>query len=429
MKTILFKSSLFLIVLVVLTAFFGGTPATAEAAPKPSNTPKPTNTSRPTNTPRPTNTLRPTNTPRFTFTPTLTSSPTASATPSQTATFTNTPTLTFTPTDLPTDPPTETPTTTPAAPSLLAYWKLDEGSGTTAVDASGNGHTLQLTPWGTWTSSSAPTSFDNPNALDIRYACSSDLGCKDYHSVDAINLANQSFTVAMWFRRYIDRNDAAYFFRLGSSPSAYQTFHMGFRSTTIFTCAFWADDLDVSGSFTNTDWHHYACSYDAATNTRKAYVDGLLIGSDHPAASFQGSGPVRLGTELSFHSADDIRLYGNALSDAQVFALVPRSAPCEINADVAPLSGLKIPQQLQLAAADTNDCSIPVEYHWQCQSDTSVECAAFLSEANAGPHGIATPVLNLQEFDIIQIGLSICEVGNPSNCSSLSRIYEGAPVD
>ena len=423
MKTILFKSSLFLIVLVVLTSFFGGTPATAEAAPKPSNTPKPTNTSRPTNTPRPTNTLRATNTPRFTFTPTLTSSPTA------TTTVTNTPTLTFTPTDLPTDPPTETPTATPAAPSLLAYWKFDEGSGTTAADASGNGHTLQLTPWGSWTSSSAPTGFDNPNALDIGYACSSDLGCKDYHSVDTINLANQSFTVAMWVQRYIDRENAEFFFSLGSESSAYKTFHMGFRSSTIFTCGFWADDLDVSGSFRNTDWHHYACSYDAATNTRKAYVDGLLVGSDHPAASFQGSGPVRLGTAIGLRAADDVRLYGNALSDAQVSALVPRSAPCEINADVEPRSGLKIPQVLQLSAADTHACSVPVEYHWQCQSDTSVECAAFLSEANAGPYGIATPVLNLQEFDIIQIGLTICEVDNPSNCSSLLRIYEGAPID
>jgi hypothetical protein len=411
MKTFLFKSSLFTMIFLILVSFLGHAPAAVEAAPKPSNTPKPTNTSRPTNTPRPTNTLRPTNTPKFTFTPTLTSSPTASAT------FTNTPTLTF------------TATNTPVRANLLAYWKFDEGSGTTAADDSGNGHTLQLTPWGIWTSNSAPTGFDNPNALDIGLACSSDLGCKDYHSVDTIDLANQSFTVAMWFRRYIDSNNAAFFFSLGSAPSAYQTFHMGFRSSTIFTCGFWADDLNVSGSFTNTDWHHYACSYDAATNTRKAYVDGLLVGSDHPAASFQGSGPVRLGSELSFLSADDVRLYGNALNDAQVSALVPRSAPCEINADVLPLSGLKIPQLLQLAATDTNQCSVPLQYHWECLSDTSVECAAFLSEANTGPHGIATPVLNLQEFDIISIRVNICEVGNPSNCSSLWRVYEGAPVD
>jgi hypothetical protein len=313
--------------------------------------------------------------------------------------------------------------------NLLAYWKFDEGTGNTAADASGNGHTMQFTPWGIWTSSSAPTGFDNPNALDIGYACSSDLGCKDYHSVDTINLANQSFTVAMWVQRYIDRENAEFFFSLGSESSAYKTFHMGFRSSTIFTCGFWADNLDVSGSFRNTDWHHYACSYDAATNTRKAYVDGLLIGSDHPAASFQGSGPVRLGTAVGLHAADDLRIYGNALSDAQVFALVPRSAPCEINADVEPPSSMKIPQVLQLSATDTNACSVPVEYHWQCQSDTSVECAAFLSDANAGPYGVAAPTLNLQEFDIIQIGLSICEVGNPSNCSSLLRVYEGAPVN
>lgn len=225
MKTFLFKSSLFTMIFLILVSFLGQAPVAVQAAPRPSNTPKPTKTTRPTKTPRPTNT------PRFTFTPTLTFTPTDSPT--------DTPTLTFTPTDIPTE--------TPAEPNLLAYWKFDEGSGTTAADDSGNGHTLQLTPWGNWTSNSAPTGFDNPNALDISSACSSDLGCKDYRTLDTINLANQSFTVAMWFRRFIDRNDATFFFSLGSAPSAYQTFHMGFRSATIFTCGFWADDLDVSG--------------------------------------------------------------------------------------------------------------------------------------------------------------------------------------
>ena len=413
MKTFLFKTSLCTILFLMLASFFRGTPTVVQAAPKPSNTPKATPTSKPTKT------VRPTNTPKFT------STPSATFTATQTATPTNTPTAMPTFTDTPTS--TSTPTSIPA--NLLAYWKFDEGSGDTAADSSGNGHTMLLTPWGNWTSSSAPAGFDNPNALDVGYACSSDLGCKDYRSADTISLANKSFTVAVWVKRWIDRDEAEFFFSLGTEPAAYQTFHMGFRSSTIFTCGFWADDLDVSGFFRNTDWHHYVCSYDANTNTRKAYMDGLLIGSDHPAASFQGSGPVKLGAALGTRYVDDLRLYGNALSDAQVSALVPRSAPCEINADVLPLSGLKIPQVLQLSATDTNACSVPLEYHWQCASDTSVECAAFLSEANAGPYGLAAPTLNLQEFDIIQIGLSICEVGNPSNCSSLSRIYEGAPVN
>jgi hypothetical protein len=247
--------------------------------------------------------------------------------------------------------------------------------------------------------------------------------------VDSINLANQSFTVAVWVKRGVDREEAEFFFSLGSAPSAYQTFHMGFRSTTVFTCGFWADDLDVSGFFRNTDWHHYVCSYNANTNTRKAYMDGLLIGSDHPAASFQGSGPVKLGSTIGTPLMDDLRLYGNALSDAQVSALVPRSAPCEINSDLVPRSGLKLPQLLQLQASDTNSCNVPLEYHWQCQSDSSVECPNFLASANAGPNGNNLPILNLEEFSTVQIWLTICEVGNPSNCSSLTRVYEGAPVN
>lgn len=44
----------------------------------------------------------------------------------------------------------------------------------------------------------------------------------------------------------------------------------------------WGNDLvvnipDISGS-----WHHVACTYDNATNARKLYLDGVMIGSDNP---------------------------------------------------------------------------------------------------------------------------------------------------
>ena len=71
----------------------------------------------------------------------------------------------------------------------------------------------------------------------------------------------------------------------------------------------------------------------------------------------------------------------------------------------------------------------PFTFTWSCQSDTSTECPNFLAGANAPPKGNYMPVLNLQEFDIIQLWVTVCLVDNPSVCSTVDHIYEGAPVN
>jgi hypothetical protein len=143
---------------------------------------------------------------------------------------------------------------------------------------------------------------------------------------------------------------------------------------------------------------------------------------------------------------DDARIYDAPLSEAQVAALAESDpgytpAPCTPHALLQPAGGLKIPQLLQLWAIVDNGCETapgtdpfsftpdPFTFTWRCQSDTSVECPNFLTGANTPPNGNWMPVLNLQEFDIIQVWVQICLVDNPLVCSTTDGIYEGAPVD
>lgn len=53
---------------------------------------------------------------------------------------------------MPTATVTNTPTRTNTAPNLVAWWKLDEGSGLSAMDGSGNGHTGFLIGGPLWSS-------------------------------------------------------------------------------------------------------------------------------------------------------------------------------------------------------------------------------------------------------------------------------------
>ncbi len=113
---------------------------------------------------------------------------------------------------------------------------------------------------------------------------------------------------------------------------------------------------------------------------------------------------------------------------------------CSVVADLQPAEGLKIPQLLQLDATASRDtCGRPLQFYWFCQSDTSVTCPSFMAAANANGNMNPIPVLDVQEFDIIGIGLTVCVAGT-AECAptgntavagswSLDRIYQGAPVD
>src|SRR5205823_12736711 len=129
---------------------------------------------------------------------------------------------------------------------------------------------------------------------------------------------------------------------------------------------------------------------------------------------------------------------GNLTGVAQVGITV--RLPCSLHADIQPAEGQKIPQLLQLDATGSYDsCGRQLQYFWLCLSDTSTECPNFNAQANANGNTVATPILNLQEFDIMEIFLKVC-VNGTNECSPLTmpsslqtgywtieHVYIGAP--
>lgn len=414
-----------------------GTPALGAAA-------KPVN---PTATPKPTNTPRPTNTPKATSTPKKSPTATTTSTPTNTPVPTNTPTNTPVPTDTPTDTPVPTDTAV-VQDSLLAYWNFDDDACCTAADVSGNGYNLSLpqvfpyTP--TWTTDTPPLAGDVS-------AITFDGASTDAFNQTAINLIGKSFSVAMWVKRA--RIGAETFFSQGMDAGTDQVLHLGFRASDAFFCGFYNDDLDTSTTITDTKWHHYTCTFDESSGSRKAYVDGTLVGSDVASGPYVGHSWLYFG-QLSVNrdpgfagSVDDARVYGVPLSDAAVAALAqgspvptptpggptptvtPTSVYCAVQPDFQPAEGVKIPQLLQLdATGSTSTCGVPQHYEWLCQSDTSTTCPQFETQANdGGKYDDPTPVLDLGEFDNIDIKLIVCAQG--SCAPPVEHVYVGAAVN
>ena len=211
--------------------------------------------------------------------------------------------------------------------SLLGHWRFDDGSGTTAYDSSGYGRSGTLVNGPTWVNSALSTAFDfyDPGGLEFD-------GADDRVTTagTAINLANSSFTLSAWARR---DSSGSYDIILGQgNQNNNNHLQFGFRDSNYFTCAFWGNDLDTSATYTDNDWHHWACTYDASTNARTIYRDGVSVANGTASADFQGSGTLYIGegnfTNSAFDGAvDDVRIYDQALTSAQVGALAAGGHP------------------------------------------------------------------------------------------------------
>ncbi len=138
----------------------------------------------------------------------------------------------------------------------------------------------------------------------------------------SVPLTNSSFTLSAWVKPTSIGN-SAYVISQGS-PDTNQGLQFGFRRN-LFNCGFWNDDLGA-GPFSDTDWHHWACTYDAETNSRILYRDGIQIAQNTASSDYIGTGPTYIGKRLDdaayFDGAlDEVAIWTEALSADQVLEL------------------------------------------------------------------------------------------------------------
>jgi hypothetical protein len=144
------------------------------------------------------------------------------------------------------------------------------------------------------------------------------------------SLSNKSFSFECWAKRG-GTEDYLFFLGQGTTTTS-QGLHIGFRNTSVLTFAFWNDDLNVSGSFGDNNWHHYAFTFDDATLQKKVYRDGVLIGSGTASNHFTaGASDLYIGATFNGNnfkgSMDEVRIWNTVRSQAEITA--------NMNCDVA----------------------------------------------------------------------------------------------
>jgi uncharacterized repeat protein (TIGR01451 family) len=231
----------------------------------------------------------------------------------------------FTLTTLPDTPPPPPPGSGP-----LGHWKLDEGSGTLAADASGNGRSGVLVNGPAWV------------AGRIDQALSFD-GVDDYVQVaHAGALDAYPLTVAVWFKTGATGLHGLVNKYFPSSWNGYQLFMLSGN-----LCAWYFRDASnntwdgstctlMTPGFADDRWHQAAFVVDDAGG--RLYVDGVL----KAGRAWTGTpGPPSTTLDLSFGAypgtaapylpgaLDDVRLYARALSPSEIAVL---AGPADVTA-------------------------------------------------------------------------------------------------
>lgn len=238
---------------------------------------------------------------------------------------------------------TESTSQTTASPSpspspseisgLLAWWKLDDGSGATAADSSGNGNAGTVVGSPSWI-----TGIGGAGALDLGAGQYVDVGSKIFAT------QNSPFSFTAWFNP-TDYNNAAPvlmqiesdtdypFFVLLSSLAGY--YGISFGSADTWACMDTGGTLPTAGS-----WHHVAVTYNGAgpgnSENFVMYVDGMQVplsgantyGSEAQenligVATPQGTSGVWSGSGIQAANQwdggiQDVRIYDHVLSAGDV---------------------------------------------------------------------------------------------------------------
>lgn len=212
----------------------------------------------------------------------------------------------------------------PTVPTPAAHWTFDQGTGTTAADTSGNGHTATLGTGVSWTAGNVGTNAIALNGTSSAVATATG---------PVVNTAG-SFTVSAWvdltslggYQTVVSiagTNVAGFFLQLRGDTGTFAFTRLSSDATGSATFVS-APSAPVAGT-----WYHLVGVDDASAGTLTLYVDGQSMGSTTYAGGWQATGNTLIGhgfyggqqVDYVNGSIDEVEMFSSALTAAQVAAL------------------------------------------------------------------------------------------------------------
>ncbi|MEP7166773.1 MAG: LamG-like jellyroll fold domain-containing protein [Candidatus Woesebacteria bacterium] len=219
----------------------------------------------------------------------------------------------------------------------VAYWKMDEKTGTTIVDSSGNGNTSSaFTGNTTWTSGKvgAALLFDGTDDVArIVESTGTDIGgTSDSYTLEAWFRTNTTYgaTAAIVEKNTNAAGSGTYPYSLNMGIAGNVCFSLGDVGHQIATCS--------SGSIPLNDdrWHYAVGIRDVTTDTIYLYIDGILktSGPDSTTATMVNNDDISIGNGGPSYVAkdwngrvDDVKIFNYARNASQIAYDYNRGGP------------------------------------------------------------------------------------------------------
>jgi len=207
----------------------------------------------------------------------------------------------------------------PSDEDLVGYWAFDDGSGSIAVDGSGNGNSGTL------------VNMEEADWVDgVVGKCLSFDGTNDYVEILSGNIStvyqDGDWTISFWMNPTVKQVDHVFsfksgntFYRAGSDSATWSLL----GSTSL-------NNIDLSSYDTVGTWTHYVLSYNATSNVVTIYANGEDTGEGGSYIPFTGTtGTDKFGfrytggleTDHLYGKLDEVRIYDRASTPSEAKAL------------------------------------------------------------------------------------------------------------
>jgi hypothetical protein len=217
--------------------------------------------------------------------------------------------------------------------SLVAYWSFDQQSGNDFLDASGNNNTAVNN--GNVTTTSGVVG----NAAS--FAGNGILTVADSASLDSAAASTASRSVAFWFKTTTTSNLVV----LEKGTNQHFVVQTESVTTPPGKISFRVDGPNsnrvISQNPVNDNtFHHFAATFDAATNLMRLYIDGVLQATNTQASPGANDNPfvigARVGPSAGFvGSLDELAVWNRPLAPPEIAALVQGVSPLNLFSTVA----------------------------------------------------------------------------------------------
>ncbi|MFH1715905.1 MAG: LamG-like jellyroll fold domain-containing protein [Planctomycetota bacterium] len=205
-------------------------------------------------------------------------------------------------------------------PSLVGWWKFDDGSGDVALDSSGNSHEVTLLDGPTWGSDPEHRGILVLDGLD------------DHAYVDGTPFELPNYTIAIWFR--VDGGSGTRDILSAKGPSGVNGVLLQIeadgtmRNLHRFPFASGGgSNIYTTDTYDDGSWHHAAAVKSASEMI--LYVDGRQVGTQPDSTQFIGPlGEIWLGTldqrmqRMFPGPLDDWRIYNRVLIEQEILAIM-----------------------------------------------------------------------------------------------------------